>query len=447
MKKIWIAVIAVLALATLYAQTMEGERIEVKKRDVLSTIKVPNITKEISHEVYVEETVIKKEENPLSIHVEDDKNTTRDHLVHLTVRAEHVPDAEWCNFWWYEGEKFLGMGETFETTFKQGVHVITVFGQDTLGHERNATMKITAWEYTKKEYLHYSDSTGEFTYKEVKTYDHNEHLILEKGENYRIVYLYNKEGKLVEEQYENELNINLNYTRTYEYDERGNKILSEEFDVNDKTRWYESLSYSEEGYIDTFLMGSDINEANNNIDSSYGGVVYSEDSTYYAEENYEEESKAVLDENGNMLHDEMNFGDSSMILDYQYNENNQTTEKRVSTKGEEYNSTRTTKYSYNDNGEISGMEFMTSYDNSVMCHYSSTISYTKKHQLHQRQTKVLGGNCQYMVENLYEEYKYDEKGEIIESKTKAYLPEKKQEVSEIFTTLKTNSYYSNSLED
>ena len=462
-----------LLLLVLYAQSKDEENINVySERN--TTIEYVKLSKK--NEVFTtnreENSTVDKDR--LKIDIGMDVNTTRDRDVVLTVSIENLNEEEGCNYFWREGKKFLGVGDSISVPFKKGKHRVSVNVKTTSGREINGSKTITAWEYTKEATLFYDEKTGEFTHKKVRTYDHKGNLIQIKGKDFLKTYTYDKNGQEIEMHYDDYTDIEYSSSSSSEYDENGNLLKNESVDADGNVMWSEINEYNEKNETISSKMG----ENENNLEETVHHGEYNEENE---DESIEEnDNKYVYDDNGNVLKSEYSYDSTTVSYEMTYNDANQTlTEVRKSKDGN-YSYVRSAKYTYDNKGNIAtlekhwgdndnysyGIRYKYTYDDKgniatleseenengkVGCHYMTSSSYNAEGYVLKESNKVFSGDCQYDVLHLYVENTYDKEGNIVDTKSKKYTKENekeiKDEISEIHRTMKTKNYYSNELDD
>ena len=462
-----------LLLLVLYAQSKDEENINVYLENNPTVEYVKLIKK---NEVFTanreENSTLDKDR--LKIDMGMDINTTRDKDVVLTVSVKNLNEEEGCNYFWREGKKFLGVGDSISVPFKKGKHTVSVKIKTTNGREINASKSITAWEYTKEATLYFDEKTGEFIHKKVRTYDHKGNLIQVKGKDFLKTYTYDKNGQEIEMHYDDYTDTEYSSSSSSEYDENGNLLKNESVDADGNVMWSEINEYNEQNETISSKMGEDENSLEETV---YHGEYTEENEEELIEEN---NNKFVYDDNGNILKSEYLYETTRVTNEMTYNENNQTlTEIRKSDDGN-YSYVKSAKYTYDDNGNIATLDkkwgengnysyeikYKYTYDakgniatleseetenGKVGCHYMTTSTYNEEGYVLKESNKVFSGDCQYDVFNLYVENIYDKEGNIIDKKSKKYTKENekeiKDEIAEMHRTMKTEKYYSNELDD
>ena len=456
MKSLSIFVFLGILLFVLYAQNMEEKNSNTYLENN-STVKVKYVKLVEKDEVFTAsrkenvgvEGKVETEEDTLEVDIGMDINTTRDTEVILTAYVENLEEEEGCNYFWRDGKKLLGVGDSISVMFAKGKHNIVVHIKTTEGREINVSKVITAWEYRKEAALYYSEKTGEFTHKRVSTYDYQDNLIQVKGKDFLKTYTYDKNGRELSMNYENYTHVS--YSRSYssEYDENGNMINSESLDADGKVVWRETGEYNDENETISYKMGED----DNSLEEIMGDDEYIEEESELTEEPTatDDNEKYVYDENNNLLKSEYSYGEMNFTNEMKYNENNQTIEEVRTTKDGNYTYETRYKYAYDKDGNVITLENEQHENGKIYCHYVTTSTYNADGYVLTETNKVLSGDCSHDVYNLYVEKSYDKDGNIIDMKSKTYTKENekeiKQEISEIHRTMKTEKYYSNDLDD
>jgi len=455
MKSLSIFVFLGILLFVLYAQNMEEKNSNISLENN-STVKYVKLIEkdELFTSSRKENMVVKSrvdaEEDVLKVDIGMDINTTRDTKVILTAYVENLEEEEGCNYFWRDGKKFLGVGDSISVMFAKGKHDIVVHIKTTEGREINVSKVITAWEYRKEAELYYSEKTGEFRHKKVRTYDYQDHLIQIKGKDFLKTYTYDKNGRELSMNYENYTHVS--YSRSYssEYDDNGNMINSESLDADGKVVWRETGEYNDENETISYKMGEDDNSLEE-IMGDNDEYIEEESELTEASRGKDENEKYVYDDNDNLLKSEYSYGETKYTTEMKYNENNQTIEEFRTTKDGNYTYETRYKYVYDKDGNVITLENEQHENGKIYCHYVTTSTYNADGYVLTETNKVLSGDCSHDVYNLYVEKSYDKDGNIIDMKSKTYTKENekeiKQEISEIHRTMKTEKYYSNDLDD
>jgi hypothetical protein len=382
------------------------------------------------------------EEKVFRVEIPTEVNTNRDHETKLIVNVENANNRDACNFFWYEDEELIGMGETLNHSYSKGEHTITVIAKDGEGHEANATTKVTAWEYKKIETLHFNANYGDLTYREVEIYDHKgRYILIDDGSFAKRINLYDEydnriEHKVIYYDYPNESRYWL-----YTFDEAHHQLSSKSVNVKTgETLYYNVRTYDEEGNITSSRSGE--NEDNlyddyREYDDPYGDSYYEYNSTYKAHE----EDKSILNEAGLVTYEERNYDYMKVIEEYSYDSNNTMTQ-HISTMITEEVNYDITVYNYNDNQEVSSSEQIYKTGEEITCHYKNSSTYNEDGSQNTEKQEILDGICpEYVDDNSFKKYSYDEDGRV---KNVTSSLEKESDDSQ--TTLKVIKSYTNELE-
>ena len=392
-----------------------------------------------------EEQIVHLSPEGLLLRVKEDRNITKGTPLTLMVTILNPQEEEGYNYFWREGDQLLGMGASLEHCFSKGKHLIRLEVKSTQGREANATISVTAWDYTKVDHHYYSDQTGAFLYTTQKLFDPHGNILVEKLRDSITRYVYDEEGNKIEEQYEDYEDASNNYTQYFEYDDQGNNISTESLNAQNVMTGYETLAYDEEGYLISIKVGKDEYSLDEILMVEESDEVVEEEvqeEDHQAEENTEEE-KIEYDENGNIILYVSNDSDSKFMVEVSYNENNQTVSKKYSSSGEGYNNSRTFLYRYDEEGEMQEKEEIYRENDHVTCHFSHTSSHDLNGNLIRSENHVVSGDCSDYIENIVEEYQYDVDGNVIAMQSKAYDVNGSNRVDELHTTMRVERYYTN----
>ena len=369
-------------------------------------------------------------------------NTTRDNEITLTAKVKNSNNAEACNFLWYEEEKFIGMGSTLERSFPKGEHILTVIAKDSEGHESNATVTLTAWDYKKIETLHFSADYGVLEYREVDIYDHKgRFIVMDDGSFAKRSYVYDEDNNQIERSviyydYPRESNKYL-----YTFDENHNKLTTEVINIyTNKTLYYNIKTYNEDGNVTSSKSGKNEDELHDdyiNYDNNYYGDVYYEyNSTHIAHK----DDKTILDDNDNIIYQERNYDYMKTIEEYSYDDNNSMTQYIYTTISEE-NREEININNYDENRNITSTEQIYKVNEEVTCHYKTISTYNEDGTKSTEKKETLDGICsEYGVYDSFKKFSYDKDGRVNN------VVSSLEKESDGHTTLKIIKSYTNDLE-
>ena len=369
-------------------------------------------------------------------------NTTRDNEITLTAKVKNSNNAEACNFLWYEEEKFIGMGSTLERSFPKGEHILTVIAKDGEGHESNATVTLTAWDYKKIETLHFSTDYGDLEYREVDIYDHKGRFILiDDGSFAKRSYVYDEDNNQIERSviyydYPRESNKYL-----YTFDENHNKLTTEVINIyTNKTLYYNIKTYNEDGNVTSSKSGENEDELHDDYieydNTYYGDVYYEYNSTHIAHK----DDKTILDDNDNLIYQERNYDYMKTIEEYIYDDNNSMTQYVYTTIIEE-NREEININNYDENQNITSTEQIYKVNEEVTCHYKTISTYNDDGTKSTEKKETLDGICsEYGVYDSFKKFSYDKDGRVNN------VVSSLEKESGGHTTLKIIKSYTNDLE-
>jgi len=365
----------------------------------------------IHYQVLSQEIPMPKEQkvayqDELKLILPKELNISRDKEVSLELKIQNLLPDEHYTIFWKEQHQLVGMGENLSTTFGLGDHLLKVSIKTDQGRESNTTMLVRAWNYLKVEKHYYHNETEVVDDLKIAFYDHLEHLILERSANDEISYTYNEEGKIIEKSHTYPDLPQKDTIKYLEYDKNKNLRYKQTVDYMGKTIDYESYEYDEENNLISIKTGED--------------EYHQKEILTHPEEqnsNQEEESENQYDENNNLIHFVINMSFLKVVVDKQYNEQNQTIEiKQTNFYKEEKSSNFITHYEYDSEGNIIGKSFLSKDGDETQCQYTQSKTYNPKGQLTSREHQILSGDCYDYIDYLSESYRYDKEGNIIEEK-------------------------------
>ncbi len=443
MKKLLIVpALLALTLFSIYHYKIEGKKVY---EEPTAIVKMEQDVLMIQNEIYS----AKKEDNASEVRLfkvvtTAEINTTRDNEMTLSAKVENVSNAEACNFFWYEDEELIGMGSTLEQSFSKGEHVITVMAKDGEGHESNATVTVTAWDYKKIETLHFNANYGDLEYKEVELYDHKgRYLLIDDGTFVKFTNAYDEDDNRIEHK-----TIYYSYPEDsrqwlYTFDENHNQLTTKSINLQTgKTEFYNVKTYDEEGNITSSKSGQ--NEDNLYEEPiGYGNPYDNEEYYEYNDSsNIDERDKVTLNEAGKVTYEERNYENMKIIEEYRYDDNNTVVTQHTSTMITEEINANITIENYDKEQNIISSEQIYKIGEEVTCHYKTTITYNENGMQDTEKIEVLDGICsEDDNEGSLKKYSYDKEGRVTNINSSL-----EQDADENMTTLKVIKSYTNELE-
>jgi hypothetical protein len=439
-KLLIIPTLLALTLFSIYHYKIEGKKIYEQ----------PTVIEKIKQKILTEQSEVfsTKKENNISevkiftVETKADVNTTRDYETTLTANVKNANNQDACNFFWYEDEELISMGSTLEHSFTKGEHTITVMAKDGEGHESNATIHLTAWDYEKEETLHFNATYGDLEYKEVNIYDHKgRYIVMDDGIYSNRKYTYDEDDNRIERTtiYYDFPNQSRKWISTY--DENHNQLTNKGINLlTGRTLYYNEKTYDEEGNITSSKSGNNEDELHedyiNNSENEDNYYEYS--STHVAHK----DNKYIENDAGQIIYTETNYVEMKIIDEYSY-DNNGTMTQQVSTMITNDTKYDISIYNYDKEQNVNSSEQIYKTGDEVTCHYKTTSTYTDEGMINTVKQETLDGICTEEVdEDSYKKYSYDEDGAI--NNVTSSL---EKESDESQTTLKVIKSYTNDLEE
>ncbi|SFV56431.1 hypothetical protein MNB_SV-12-1188 [hydrothermal vent metagenome] len=430
-----IIILFILAMFTVLYQTNEHEEGSFV-HSVNETKKIYSVLSQKSEQITAKKEIV-IEEKMLQVDIGADRNITRDSEITLSSNVKNIENSDACNYFWRENGEVIGVGASIERSFSKGEHIINLQVIDSEGREANDTIKVTAWDYYKIKKMHYSISTGEYTHTEWDIFDHTgKYLIMDDGVFSKYTLVYNDDGKQIEERIEYYTYPEENTKTFYTYDENGNVATTEILDADDIMVSFHTYTYDENGNLISTKSGTD--EDNLSEDKIYVYTDPSEDDNLTNKNN----NITTYNKNGKMTYSEVDYGYFKETNEYTYDEkDNLVKDVSILISDDTYESSIN---SYDENGNTINSEKVYKNEDKTLCHYKSKLTYNKKGYLSTKENEVLVGDCSHNMEAQYISYLYDDKGNIIETKSKLSIED---DSSDEYTTLKTIKFYSNELDE
>ena len=429
------------ALLSLTLFTIYHYKVEEKK-----VYEQPKVIKKIEQQIFTNYTKTytikdennKSEEKIFTVETIAEINTTKESEITLSAKVLNATNVEECNFFWYEEGELIGMGSPLEKSFSKGKHLLTVVAKDTEGHESNATVTVTAWDYRKVEVLHFNANYGELEYKELTIYDHKgRYLIMKNGTFSKYINVYDEEDNRVEHRV-----IYYNYPSEsrqdlYTFDENHNQLTFTAIEITTgQTIYYNVKTYDEEGNVTSSKSGENEDELYDDyIEHNREYVNYNPTSTTKIND------KTILDEHDNIIYEERDYGHTKEITKHIYDDNNKMTQY-ISTTISDENREETYIYNYDENQTLLNMEHIYKIDDTIACHDRTSSTYNKNGQKKTEKREMLDGVCLEYAEDSFKKFSYDKDGRVKNVTTSTDEASDNNQ-----TTLKIIKSYTNELEE
>ena len=381
-------------------------------------------------------TTEEEEEKVFSVEISGELNTTKETEILLKAVVKHAKNLQACNYFWYENNVTIGIGESLEMAFDKGEHIITVRALESNGDATYTTVTIRAYDYYMVIREHYNAYYGNLEYSEKEIQNHKgRYLLMDDGTFVKDSYLYDDEYRMIENKYEYYNYPTENKTVRYEYDEQGNR--TKETTLNSEGEViYVVVSIYEDGNLTSSISGVDedsLSSENYKERYNYYYPVYTEESGNGVENN---EDKKEYNDNGKVTYEEVNYGHMKLIHEYSYDENDKLVKEISSMQSERRFNARTSYY--DDKSHVTSFERKYGDENGVRCHYKTLYTYNSEGNTKSRVDQLLEGDCPYMSE-VKKNYNYDKNGNI--KSIDATL-----DGEQGYTTLKVIKSYTNELD-
>ena len=447
MKKLLsLSILLALIVLFVYHEDSNGKNIDKNIHKNIETIAKPHLEKINIKNNSHDEIGSRVEENELddgnlSVIIEGDFNTTKEKVITLSTTVEHAQNLDACNYWWYEADELIGMGDNLEKSFSKGEHNITLVVRDVTGQETNTSVTVRAYNYFSISRFHYDAYYGNLLYVSREVTDHKDKVIIDDDGIYsKKFYTYDEVNNLllkrIEEHYDNP---NENTKTVFTYDEEGNRLSRQIFDVDEVSIRYIEHVYDENNSLVDLKVGTTIENAQS-INESF----ISRDDN---EEIVNEENSTSLDlpkdiielnAKGEVVYEKLYYGYETVTSKMTYNEENSLIELTSLTTSVDSSRRRTTRYDKNGNN----IYFEEQYEEKGQpsCHYRSDMSYNDDQEIASEVSVLLGGECPYINEKK-RVYTYDDEGTLIGIKA---LTEN-GDMTEAYSTLKVIKRYVNEI--
>ncbi|CAA6818461.1 MAG: Unknown protein [uncultured Sulfurovum sp.] len=382
-----------------------------------------------------------EEAKRFSISIKGDLNITRDTVLKLVAEVNNTTEISRCNYWWYEGKELIDMGATLEKAFSKGEHDITVVVRDANGTETNSSVTVNAYDYYSIKRLNYDPHYGNLLSVEKQTMNHQGMYVLYDDGTYLKEYsFYDENSNLTERTVEYYLYPSENRKISYTYDDNANRLTSQTFDAQGESIYYSAHTYDDNGTVVTTKRGTNENDLVDEDYSMYEGAVYYEDPYVVTPSEEDQVAKDIieLNDNGQVIYEELYYGDAKAVNKMSYDEDNKITRSERHSISS-YDS-RLQIMDYNKDGQVIKKEIKYALEDREACHYMTESTYTSIGQIESEVSTFLGGVCPF-IDDVKRVFKYDAEGVVINVKANI-----DGEEGTGFTTLKVVKEYTNELD-
>ena len=439
-KLLIIPLLLALTLFGIYHNNIEGETTLYHQPTIMTKMEQKILTEDA--EIFTVKKELNSTKKVFTVETVSEINTTRDTELTLTAQVINVENKEACNFFWYQEGELVGIGSTLKQAYPKGEHSITIMAKDAQGHESNATVTVTAWDYKKTETLHFNASYGDLEYKELEIYDHKgRFLIMDDNSFSKYSYVYDEDDNRIERsviyyQYPHE-----NRKWLYTFDENHNQLTSKAINLQTgNTLYYNVKTYDEDGNITSSKSGSNEDELYDDH-QVYGDPYTEEYYEYNSTEIAHKDDKTILDEHDNVIYEERNYDYMKVVEEYSYDENNHMTQ-HISSMLSEGSREDINIYNYDENQTITSNEQIYKINEEVICHFKTTSTYNEDGSNATEKKETLDGICtEYGETDSFKKFGYDKDGRV-----NNVVSSLEDESDDGQTTLKIIKSYTNDLE-
>jgi len=439
-KLLIIPLLLALTVFGIYHNNIEGGKTLYVQPTIMTKLEQKILTEDA--ETFTVKTELNSTKKVFTVETVSEINTTRDTEITLTAQVINVENKEACNFFWYQEGELVGIGSTLKQTYPKGEHSITIMAKDAQGHESNATVTVTAWDYKKTETLHFNASYGDLEYKELTIYDHKgRFLIMDDSSFSKYSYVYDEDDNQIERnvvyyQYPHE-----NRKWLYTFDENHNQLTSRVINLyTGNTLYYNVKTYDEDGNVTSSKSGNNEDELYDDH-QVYGDPYAEEYIEYNTTEIENKDDKTILNEYGSVIYEERNYDNMKITNKYSYDEHNKITQQ-ISNMITEGNREDINIYNYDENQTITNEEQIYKVNEEVICHFKTTSTYNEDGTQSTEKKETLDGICSEYGENdSFKKFSYDKDGRI--NNVVSFL---EKESDDGQTTLKIIKSYTNDLE-
>lgn len=438
-KLLFVPILLVLIIFFLYHEDIE----EVEKPHLKQNLQHKNNIQNSSHDE-IERIMDENQttEGNFSVVIEGDLKIMKEQVITLNTMVENAQNLDACNYWWYDANTLIGMGDTLKKSFPKGEHNITVVVRDVTGQETNASVTVRAYNYLSVSRFHYDAYYGNLLYVSREVTNHKNNVIIEDDGFYtKTFFTYgevdNLPVKRIREYYNNP---NDNTKSLFTYNDEGNQLSIQVFDVDEVSIRYLEHVYDENNSLVDFKIGvtpedaESIMQLSSTIDDNEG-IIYEEG---YASMDLPQDI-IELNDQGKVIYQKYYYGDETITDEMTYNEDGTLLES--TTLATSTDSTKKSTIRYDKDGNNIYFEEQYQEKGQLSCHYRSDITYTDEQQVATEVSTLLGGECPY-IDETKKIYAYDEEGSIISIKV---LTEN-GDIREAYSTLKVIKRYVNEIE-
>ena len=225
---------------------LSNEKEEIKKVLVQKVVdSKPSITKE--YNLSGIDGFTKEKNSKKDIYIEGNKtiDTLIDTNITIRFHIENLPKNSILN-WWLDDKRVVTTDRpTLRDSFSLGEHHITLNLYDMSGSPlSDANITVRAWKYLKVEHYYFDREEDRYKLFTTKFYNHRNELLLVFNQFHRQTFIYNEQGKVLEELYESLSYPKNSYAKNYEYENE--KVIFKE-KLNSEGEIIESHYYDENG--------------------------------------------------------------------------------------------------------------------------------------------------------------------------------------------------------
>ena len=382
-----------------------------------------------------------EEPKAFSITIKGDLNTTRETLLKLVTEVNNTTDITRCNYWWYEGKELIDMGPILEKAFSKGQHDITVVVRDANGTETNSSVTVNAYDYYSVKHFNYDPHYGNLLHVENQTMNHQGMYVLYDDGTYSKEYtIYDENNNIAERSTEYYLYPTENRKMEYTYDDNGNRVTAQTFNAQGESIYYSAYTYDDNGTIVTVQRGTHEGDLEDEDYSMYEGAVAYENIYVSTEDEEIKRPKDVieLNDNGQVVYEELYYGDAKDVSKMSYDEDNKII--RMERHSSSSYDSRLHIMDYNKDGQAIRKEVKYELEDRDSCHYMTENTYTSEGKIESEVSRLLGGVCSFLDE-VKRVFEYDADGRVVNVRANT-----DGEKGTGFTTLKVVKEYTNELD-
>lgn len=439
-KLLLLPIVLILMVFSLYHEDVGGRNnIEQDQKNRHQEIQIEEEILEIftsQNEIKEVEASIGSTEKKFSVKIKGDRKVLKDNSVILTADVENAQRLERCNYFWYEDAKLIDMGETLQKRFAKGDHNITLKVKDVNGVEKNSTILLSAYDYYSIKRFNYDPYYGNLLYVETIITNHKGYnVVYDNGNFSKEVSKYDENDKLIEKIVDYYKYPDESSKTSYSYNDDGQILVRQTFNHMGESVYYALHIYDDKGTLTDIQYGTNEDDVKaRNVDETE--IIY-----YSTADLNETQAVQRLNENGQVVYEEQDYGDFKVINKNIYDDNYRLV-KEIR-RSESTISSRETVREYDEKGNPINSEYKRYYnlnDAEVYCHYATASTFTDSGMSKTEVSTVLGGNCPY-VDEVKREFTYDD--ELNVANVKAIFDGDKEAS---FNTLVIKRTYTNEIE-